>query len=396
MEVMVASAGSSPAGTGSIPVMSTRGKISLPGPKQNQPPGLVLLWEKVLDCGRMPWWWFVVIGGAFVVAVASTDVVWGLALRFGIIDAPDGGRKIHNRVTPLLGGVGVYLGFAVPTVIVLLATNHLTSGDIGVREFVGFLVGGLVLVVGGSLDDKFTLHPRVTFAFPLVAVAIATVAGIGISKLTNPFSVDPFVLTAGVSAAFTFVWLLVTTYTTKLLDGVDGVATGVTAIGCAIVSLLSLTPTYWQPDVALLAAIGAASCVGFLLWNAPPARIFLGEGGSTFLGFMLGTLAVISGGKVATALLVLGIPALDVAFVIVRRVSQGKNPFTSSDRQHLHLQLRDRGFTSGQILAMYMTVAALFGATTLIFASWQKIAALATLGLFALAVAVWLTRAPKS
>lgn len=357
---------------------------------------LVLLWEKVLDCGRMPWWWFVVIGGAFVAAVASTDVVRGLALRFGIIDAPDGGRKIHNRVTPLLGGVGVYLGFAVPTIVVLLATNHLTSGDIGVREFVVFLIGGLVLVVGGSLDDKFTLHPRVTFAFPLVAVAIATVAGIGISKLTNPFSADPFVLGAGVSAAFTFVWLLVTTYTTKLLDGVDGVATGVTAIGCVIVSLLSLTPTYWQPDVALLAAVGAASCVGFLLWNAPPARIFLGEGGSTFLGFMLGTLAVISGGKVATALLVLGIPALDVAFVVVRRLSQGKNPFTSSDRQHLHLQLRDRGFTSGQILVMYMTVAALFGATTLIFASWQKIAALATLGLFALAVAVWLTRAPKS
>ena len=131
----------------------------------------------------------------------------------------------------------MYLGFAVPTVVVLLATNHLTSGDIGIREFIGFLVGGLVLVVGGSLDDKFTLHPRVTFAFPLVAVAVATVAGIGISKLTNPFSVDPFVLTAGVSAAFTFVWLLVTTYTTKLLDGVDGVATGVTAIGCVIVSL---------------------------------------------------------------------------------------------------------------------------------------------------------------
>ncbi len=336
------------------------------------------------------------MGGALIVSVIATDVVRGLALRFGVTDAPDGGRKTHSRVTPLLGGVGVYLGFAVPTVIVLLVTNHLTSGDIGVREFAGFLLGGLVLVVGGSLDDKFTLHPRVTFAFPLVAVAIATAAGIGISKLTNPFAVDPFVLTAGVSAAFTFVWLLVTTYTTKLLDGVDGVATGVTAVGCVMVAALSLTPAYFQPDVALLAAIGAAACVGFLLWNAPPARIFLGEGGSTFLGFMLGTLAVISGGKVATALLVLGIPALDVAFVVVRRVSQGKNPFTSSDRQHLHLQLRDRGFTSTQILMMYMTLAALFGATTLVFASWQKIAALATLGLFALAVAVWLTRSSKS
>ena len=231
--------------------------------------------------------------------------------------------------------------------------------------------------------------------FPLVAIALATVAGIGISKLTNPFGVDPFVLTAGVSAAFTFVWLLATTYTTKLLDGVDGVATGVTAVGCAMVSLLSLSDKYYQPDVALLAGIAAAACVGFLLWNIPPARIFLGEGGSTFLGFMLGTLAVISGGKVATALLVLGIPVLDVAFVVVRRLSQGKNPFTSSDRQHLHLQLQDRGFSPLQIMALYMGLATLFGLTTLVFASWQKILALAILGVFALLGAIWLTRAPR-
>lgn len=327
-----------------------------------------------------------------VIAATATDFVAGFARRFGVTDAPDGGRKTHSRVTPLLGGIGVYLGFAVPTTVVLLATDHLTSGDIGVREFVGFLLGGLVLVVGGALDDKFALHPRVTFTFPLVAVAVATVCGIGISKLTNPFAADPFVLTAGVSAAFTFVWLLVTTYTTKLLDGVDGLATGVTTVGCALVALLSLTPAYFQPDVALLATVGAAASVGFLAWNAPPARIFLGEGGSTFLGFMLGTLAVISGGKVATALLVLGIPALDVAFVVVRRLLQGKNPFTTGDRQHLHLLLRDRGFSSRQILAMYVSVAALFGVTTLVFTSWQKIATLATLGVLALGVAIWLTR----
>lgn len=344
----------------------------------------------------MPWWWPFALGAAFFIALALTDLVRTFALRFGVVDAPDGGRKQHAVSTPLLGGVGVFLGFALPTLAVLFFTDHLQSGDIGTREFVGFLLGGLVLVVGGALDDRFNLHPRVSFAFPLIAVAVATISGIGISKLTNPFAADPFMLTAGVSAAFTFVWLLATTYTTKLLDGVDGVATGVTAIGCTMVSLLALTPAYYQPDVALLAAIGAASCLGFLIWNVPRARIFLGEGGSTFLGFMLGTFAVISGGKVATALLVLGIPALDVAFVIVRRLSQGKNPFTSSDRQHLHLQLRDRGFTAKQILVQYMTVAALFGVTTLVFASWQKILALAILGLFTLMGAIWLTRKPRA
>lgn len=343
----------------------------------------------------MPWWWSLALGGAFVLAAIGTDGLRVLALRFGIVDAPDGGRKQHATPTPLMGGVAVYLGVALPTLAVLLFTNHLETGDIGIREFAGFLIGGLVLVIGGVLDDRHHLHPRVSFVFPLIAVAVATVAGIGISKLTNPFGADPFVLTAGVSAAFTFMWLLATTYTTKLLDGVDGLAIGVTTVGCVMVALLSLSTRFYQPDVALLAAIAGAACIGFLLWNAPTARIFLGEGGSTFLGFLLGTLAVISGGKVATALLVLGIPALDVAFVIVRRVMQRRNPFTSSDRQHLHLQLLDRGFSPRQVLALYMALAFLFGLTTLVFESWQKILALAILGLFALIGATWLTHSSQ-
>lgn len=330
--------------------------------------------------------------GAFVLTAVTADVVRFFALHLRVVDAPDGGRKQHAAPTPLLGGVAVYIGVALPTLAMLVFTDHLETGDIGGREFAGLLLGGLVLIIGGALDDRYNLHPRVSFAFPLVAVAVATITGIGMSKLTNPFAVDPFVLTAGVSAAFTFVWLLATTYTTKLLDGVDGIATGVTTIGCAMVAFLALTEKFYQPDVAILAAVAGAAGLGFLLWNAPPARIFLGEGGSTFLGFMLGTLAVISGGKVATALLVLGIPALDVAFVITRRLLKRKNPFTSSDRQHLHLQLLDRGWTPRQVLVLYTSLAFLFGLTTLVFVSWQKIVALAILGLCALFGAVWLTR----
>ncbi len=337
-------------------------------------------------------WWIFPVGAALCLAIAVTDGVRAFAILCGVVDAPDRQRKLHSGSTPLFGGIGLYIAFAVPTLAVLIFTRHFTSGDIGVGEFVGFLTGGLVLILGGILDDRYTLPPRVTILFSVVAVLLATLSGIGISKLTNPFSAEPFLLTALVSMSFTFCWLMVTTYTTKLLDGVDGLATTVIVIGCAVIALLSLTPAYFQPDVALLAAIAATACLGFLAWNFPPARIFLGEGGSTFLGFMLGTLAVISGGKVATALLVLGIPALDVAFVVVRRLLQRKNPFTSSDRQHLHLLLRDHGFTSRQILALYAFLATLFGLTTLVFSSWQKIAALATLGLIALVGLLWLTR----
>ncbi len=325
-------------------------------------------------------WWPFAVGGAFLLSSLLTPLFARLAEQWGIVDIPKGERKIHDRIVPFLGGVSVFIAFAVPTIAILLETNHLTAGEIDPKHFVGFFIGALILLIGGLFDDKFDLPPRLSILFPLLAALSAVAFGIGVEKITNPLG-GAFALTSSISIMITFLWLLGMTYTTKLLDGLDGLATGITMIGALMIALLALSEKFFQPDVALLAFVFAAALLGFLLWNGYPATIFLGEGGSTFLGFTLGVLAVIAGSKLATTLLVVGVPVLDVAFVIFRRWRQGRS-VTSGDRTHLHHLLLAAGLSQRTILVLYLSIATVFGATTLIFESWQKLLALGILVVF--------------
>lgn len=336
----------------------------------------------------MPEWWPFAVGGAFILSSLLTPF-WGrVALAYGLVDAPSIPRKTHQGVIPFLGGLSVFLAFAIPTIILLSIDYHLTAGEIDPHHFIGFFMGAAILLIGGLLDDKYNLPPRLSILFPLFAALIAVAFGIGVSKITNPLG-GAIALSASVSMLLTFAWLLGMTYTTKLLDGLDGLATGVTMIGAIMIALLALSPDFFQPDVALLAGIFAASLLGFLLWNGYPATIFLGEGGSTFLGFTLGVLAVISGSKLATTLLVIGVPVLDVAIVIMRRWWLGRS-MTSGDRTHLHHLLLKAGWSQRAILMIYLTLATAFGVTTLLFESWQKLIALGVLVLGALLGIQWL------
>ena len=335
----------------------------------------------------MPTWWPFAVGGAFLLSSLLTPLFARLAQYYKLVDIPTGDRKLHTYVTPFLGGASVFLALLVPTVIVLGVTDHFTAGDIDIRHFIGFFVGSLILLCGGLLDDKLNLPPRLSILFPLLAAVSAVSAGIGVEKITNPLG-QAFLLSPSVSIILTFIWLLGMMYTTKLLDGLDGLASGVTMIGASMIALLALSREFFQPDVAVLAFIFAAALLGFLLWNGYPATIFLGEGGSTFIGFTLGVLAVIAGSKLATTLLVIGVPTLDAAFVIWRRWRE-RRPLTGGDRTHLHHLLLVAGLSQRAILALYLFVAAAFGVTSLVFASWQKLIALVILAaLSALTISV--------
>ena len=177
-------------------------------------------------------------------------------------------------------------------------------------------------------------------------------------------------------------------YTTKLLDGVDGLVTGVTAIGAFIIFLFTMTTKYYQPDIGLVALILAAACLGFLILNWHPAKIFLGEGGSLFLGFALGVLAIISGGKIAIALLVMGIPILDVIWTIFRRIKAGQNPFKIADKLHLHFRFLELGLTQRQTALIYYLFASIFGLSALFLQSKGKLIALMILASVMLVVAI--------
>lgn len=339
----------------------------------------------------MPLWWPIPVVLAFLISAWLTPVMRSFAFKFGIIDNPDGGRHRHAAPTPLLGGLAIILGFLLPTTGVLLWSNTLTSGSITLTHFLGFFLGIAILTIGGILDDKFAISAKYSILFFVLASLVAVLGGINVSKLTNPFGGILFLAPLAASAV-AFIWILAMTMTTKLLDGVDGLTTSVSAVAALMMAALALTPTYFQSDVALLSLIVAGATFGFLLWNWNPAHIFLGESGSTVLGFIIGVLSVIAGSKMATALLVLGIPAIDVGFVAFRRIRLGKNPFTTADRRHFHLMLQDAGLSPAQVVGVYSGVALIFGLTSLAFASWQKLVALAVVAILTAAGVTILAR----
>jgi len=332
---------------------------------------------------------------AFILSVVATLSVRKFAPRFGLLDQPNEPRTIHTRPIPLFGGLAIFVSLSFVVLFILLNSGALTGGEIGLRHYFGFFLGGLILMIGGYFDDKYTLPPKLTIIAPILAALTVILFGVEVDKLTNPFG-GVIYLAAWQSNLLVFVWLMVVMYTTKFLDGLDGLATGVTSIGAIMILALSLTAAYFQPDVALFSAISLGALLGFLIFNFHPALIFLGEGGSTFVGFLIGTLAVISGGKLATALLVVGIPLLDVIFVVTGRVIRGGlKAAVKGDLSHLHHKLLAAGFSKKQTVLFYYAAAGGFGTLTLFLQSKEKLIALGLLAILTVLLAVGLTLKEK-
>lgn len=317
---------------------------------------------------------------AFLLAVFFTFLVRRIAKRLGVVDQPTGERKLHFRPIPLLGGVAIFLSFFL-TLFVLWQHNSSFFVHFSERQLVALFAGSLILMAGGYWDDRYNLKPKFQIIFPILAALVILIGGVNLTKITNPFgnTVQLDFLKVGgqllLVDTLVFVWLLGLMYTTKLLDGLDGLTTGLTAIGSLMIFFLANSQKFYQPDIALLALIFFGANLGFLLFNFYPAKIFLGEGGSLMAGFILGVLAIVAGGKIATTLLVMGIPALDVLIVIIRRLWQKKSPF-QADAGHLHHRLLEIGLTQRQAVLFLYFLAAVFGSLTLVLQSQQKLIAL--------------------
>ncbi len=329
---------------------------------------------------------------AFLVALILTPLVKKIAQNLNIVDLPTP-RKIHTKPIPLLGGLALFLAFGLTT-IVFWSFGYIQDLRISNIYILVILIGGGILMIGGYLDDKYSLKPIQQLFFSLLAVLLLLAGGIKIQFVTNPFGgILEFPSYLGIVIAF--LWLLGMIYTTKFLDGLDGLATGITAIGSIIIFIVSL---YWDipySGTSIMALILAGACLGFLIFNWHPAKIFLGEGGSVFCGFMLGVLAIISGSKIATALLIMGIPILDVLWVIIRRLWQGYSP-AAADRKHLHFRLLDIGLSHRQAVIFLYLLTAIFGLASLSLPSKGKIIALGILAFFMLILAATLVIIYKS
>ncbi len=324
---------------------------------------------------------------AFILSLLLTQKVRRLALRFNIVDVPTEERKIQKGHVPLLGGLAVYFSF-VFVLILSWSLGWLTDGKITTPKIIAIILGGLIICLVGFWDDKYNIKTK-SFIGPLCAAIVAIGAGITIGYITNPFlsGTGPYgrallYFGGALGSILSFLWLLVMMYTTKFLDGLDGLVSGIGAIGSLILFIVSLFWDVPQSGTSILCLTLAGSCLGFLIYNWHPAAIFLGESGSVFIGFMLGILAIISGGKIATALLIMGIPLLDLAWVVLRRIfKEHKSPFTG-DRKHLHFRLLDAGFSHrGAVLFLYF-LTVLFGSVSLFLQSQYKIVAIAIMGVF--------------
>lgn len=320
---------------------------------------------------------------AMLSAIFFTPIVKSFASKFGFMDIPRPPRNLHQYPVAKLGGLVIFLSFLVGLGLFwwFEGINH----QVVPPHFLWAIVlGALVLTIGGAIDDKYNLSAKYLWIAPVLAALLVVNAGIGvgITFISNPFgepiSLDFLVLGLPASAIFIFVWMMGMMFTTKFLDGLDGLVAGIGLIAGLTLFALSLTEQVNQPITASLAIILVGALLGYLIFAFHPASIFLGEGGSLLIGFFLGVLAVILGGKIATALLVMGIPILDVAWVIAQRIWYRKSPFIG-DRLHLHFKLLDLGFSQKQTALVLYSISAVFGFTAVFLQSMGKLVALIVL-----------------
>jgi len=320
--------------------------------------------------------WFYII--PFITALVITQpVVWlvkKIAVYFGVLDKPDSQRKLHQKAVPLLGGVAIGFTFLL-CIFIFTKLDFITDGRIDMLSIWGLVVATILLMMGGTLDDIYHLKPWRQFVWPILAVVVILLSGIRVDFITNPLGgilhLDNMSITWGrvtiypLAQLVSFFWILGMIYTTKFLDGLDGLVSGMTVIGAVIIFIVSLNWDIPYSGTSVLALLVVAIMLGFLFWNFNPAKIFLGEAGSTLAGMWLGVLAIISGGKIATALLVMGLPILDVAWVIWQRIFRQKKSPTLADRSHLHFRLLDLGLSQKQAVLLLYLLACIFGSIAL-------------------------------
>ena len=350
---------------------------------------------------------------ALILSLFLTGVARKIGLKYNILSHPRA-RDVHIQPVARIGGPAIFLAFVL-TLISVVSIFHLglSAGRSWFHldwHLWGIVAGGLVIVGFNLFDDIKGLSAAKKMAVQILAAFIIIASGVGINSLTNPFGPAinlnsvyiPLFSLHGVvyhfslwSDLLTLVWLVGMMNVMNFVDGIDGLASGFSIIAALILFLLSISTVVNQPSTAMIAIVFAGAVAGFLFWNFPPAKIFMGDSGSMFLGFVLGVLPLISGGKLATAFLVLGFPIIDGLVVAIGRVVRKENPFNTADKTHLHHRFLEAGFSTRQaILSMYL-IAAAFGWVALRSSTKEKLIAAVALILLVLICVLFLSRLKK-
>jgi UDP-GlcNAc:undecaprenyl-phosphate GlcNAc-1-phosphate transferase len=308
---------------------------------------------------------------AFLAAFMATPHTIKLAKKLGAVDTPKDDRRINSVTMPRLGGLAVILGFFVATIYLLITLTIESkinlADDNMITKLIGFLVGGLIIGITCFIDDVKGIHAIVK----LIAQIAAAVVVVSTGTIIDTFEV-PYIYMSDFWEIFNVVltigWIVGITNAMNLIDGLDGLATGISLIAC--ISLLIIFALNGSPliSIVLITALGGALC-GFLPYNFNPAKTFIGDTGSNFLGYCLSIISIFGIAKTYTAivivapLLVLALPIFDTLWAVVRRVAKGKNikAIFKPDTGHLHHKMLKKGFTQKQAVLIMYGISAIFG-----------------------------------
>lgn len=321
--------------------------------------------------------YLVIVLASAAAALIATPLVRRLSFALGIVALP-GGRRKHEGHIPKLGGLAVFIAWLVGVILTYWLLPPANPDD--ALRLRGVVLGSFIVVVGGLLDDRYDLPPGVQFLIQLLGALVAILHTIFIEIFTNPLPTPtlwealPLFQIEGdlvwiwrpLALLFTVFWVVGMINAINFLDGLDGLAAGVCLIAAAFFAFHSYR--LGQETVPLFPLALAGALLGFLPFNFSPARIFLGSAGAYFLGYQMATLSILSPAKLSTALLVMAVPIIDVAWQIVSRVRRGQHPMRG-DRGHLHFRLSDRGLSTRRIVLGYYGVAILFGLVAVLVAS---------------------------
>ena len=322
---------------------------------------------------------FVVAG---VLAFVLTPLAARLATAAGAIDQPDAARRIHQAPVPRGGGLAVVAAFLLGAVgiVAYASAAHVVPRPyfLSFAEMASLLGGAVLAAILGFVDDRFDVRARWQFATQVALALLAVVAGIQIGFINNPLGVAgaPFgsiIYFAGpVAAVVTVLWIVGMINSINFVDGLDGLSSGVGVIAALTLGVFSLTIDQNEPVVALLCFVLAGALAGFLPWNFHPARIFVGTTGVFALGYALAVLSILGTAKIAVALLVLGVPIIDTFWIIVRRLAQGKSPFTA-DRGHFHHRLLDLGLSHREAVLVIYLICGLLAVLSFVLSGTNKV-----------------------
>lgn len=303
---------------------------------------------------------------AFLISFAMTPVAKKVAFKVGAIANPRK-RDMHSKPIPRMGGIAIVAGFMIT---LFISIQFITVLDW--KQVIGITSGALIIFLLGFFDDIYELSAKLKFLIQILAATIVALSGVSIPFISIPFIGNAPMFLDMLSIPITVIWIVGITNAVNFIDGLDGLAAGVSSIASLCLMVLSIYSGY--PIAILLTTILAGSCLGFLPYNFNPASIFMGDTGSTFLGFILAVTSILGLLKsytivtIVVAVLVLGLPVFDTAFAIIRRLLAGK-PITAPDRGHLHHRLVDSGYSQKQAVITLYAISGVFGLSAIAVAN---------------------------